>query len=98
MQNQKYIDHTIEFTNNKIHKYTIIWRKTQITLLIVEERITNQLSDPASKTSSPHEKQDHPIIQRSFSQINQLHFLTNYKFQPPDLLDEGSIYRCLARV
>ena len=53
MQNQKHIDHTIAFINNKIHKYTIIWRKTQRTLLIVEERITTQLSAPAS--SSQHQ-------------------------------------------
>ena len=68
MQNQKYIEHTIAFTNNKIHKYTIIWRKTQITLLIVEERITTQLSDPAS--SSQHESPLHLTKSKITQQYN----------------------------
>ena len=98
MQNQKYIDHTIESIKNKIHRYKIIWRKTQIDLLIVEERITTQLSDPAS--SSHHQSPLHLMKSRMTQQYNAYSqrqtnntSLQITKFQPLDLLDEGSIYR-----
>jgi len=88
------------FTNNNIHKYTIVWRKTQRTLLIIEERITTQFSNPAS--SSQHQSPLHLMK----GKITQQHKVPSQrqtintslqitKFQPPDLSDEGSIYRCL---
>ena len=104
MWNQKHIDHTIAFINNKIHKYTIIWRKNQRTLLMVmKERITTQLSDLASSSQcrSPLHLMNKQITQQcnvsSHHQTNNTS-LQNTKFQPLDLSDEGSIYRCLARV
>ena len=104
MRNQKHIDHTIEFINNKIHKHMIIWRKTQRTLLIVvKERITTQPSDQASSFHciSPIHLMNKKITQQcnvsSHQQTNSTS-LQITKFQPPDLSDEGSIYRCLARV
>ena len=104
MRTHKYINHTIASTNNKIYKYTNIWRKTQRTLLIVEveERITTQLSDPAS--SSQHESPLHLMKIKITQQYNvSSHRETNStslqitKFQPLDLLAEGSIYRYLQR-
>ena len=46
-----YINHINAYIN-KIKRYTSIWRKTQIALLIevIEERITTRLSDPTSSS------------------------------------------------
>jgi len=80
----------------------IIWRKIQITLLIVEERITTQLSDLES--SSQHQSPLHLMKSKITQQYNaHSQRQTNNtslqitKFQPLDLLDEGSIYRYLQR-
>ena len=88
------------FTNNNIHKCTVIWKKTQRTLLKIEGRITIQLSDLAS--SSQHQSPLHLMKSKITQQYNvpsQRQTINTSlqitKFQPPYLLDEGSIYRCL---
>jgi len=83
-----YINHINAYTN-KIQRYTSMWRKTQIALLIevVEERITTRLSDLAS--SSQHESPLH-LIQIKITQqclqreTNNTSFQIT-KFQPLDL-------------
>ena len=102
MKNQKYINHTISFTNSKIHKYTSIWRKTQITFLIVEveERLQPsyliQHHPPSMKalfTSWKARSANNAMSQRETNSTS----LQITKFEPPDLCDEGSIYKYLQR-
>ena len=65
----------------------------------IEKRITTNCSDPASSSqhespSSPHEKLRSPNTMMFHQETNNTS-LQDTKFQPLDLWDEGSIYRCL---
>ena len=66
----------------------------------IEGRITTELSNPAS--SSQHQSSLHVMKSNIMQQYNvpsqretNSTSLQITKFQPPDLSDEGSIYRCL---
>ena len=66
----------------------------------IEGRITTQLSDPAS--SSQHQNPLHLMksnITQQYNALSQIQTISTSlqitKFQPLDLSDEGSIYRCL---
>ena len=65
------------------------------------KRITTNCSDPASSSqqespSSPHEKLRSPNTMMLPQETNK-NSLQDAKFQPLDLWDEGSIYRCKQR-
>ena len=91
-----YIDHTQTY----IIKYARIWRKTWIALLISRKSREdyNQLFWPsiilsAGSPSSPHEKLRSPNTMMLQQETNNTSS-QDTKFQPLDLWDEGSIYRC----
>jgi len=92
-----YIDHTKAY----IIKHTRMWKKTWIALLIsrMSKENYNQFFWPSIILSvrspySTHEKLRSPntmILQQETNNTS----LQDTKFQPLDLWDEGSIYRCL---
>ena len=92
-----YIDHTQAY----IIKHARMWRKNWIDLLISRKRKEdyNQLFWPniillARSPSSPHEKLRSPNTMMLSQETNDTSS-QDTKFQPLDLWDEGSTYRCL---